>query len=155
VSLPSGELLRSWEFYDECLDADVFINIPAAKHHSISGVSLGMKNIMGLLGGNRGTIHRDYDKKIADLNTAIKPKLVLLDAYRILKRNGPSGGNLADVEVRKTLVAGIDPVAIDSYGVTLFDRKPAEIAFLSEAVKRGLGTTDLSKLNIRTIELKA
>ena len=153
VKFPDGELVKSWELYEDVLEADKIINIPIAKHHAIGGMSLGMKNYMGFLGGNRGKFHRQFEVKIVDLNTKVKADLVILDAYRMLLRNGPSGGNLADVEMRKTVVAGIDPVAVDSYGATMFKMDPARVAFLQEAYKRGLGEFNLKNLKIKTISL--
>ena len=153
VRFPDGELIKMWPVYKDVLDADRIINIPIAKHHSIGGVSLGMKNYMGWLGDNRGKWHRDFDTKIVDLSTFIKADLTILDAYRMLLRNGPSGGNLADVEERKTVVAGTDPVAMDSYGVSLFGQNPMEKPFLVQAAERGLGQIDLDQLSIKTVSL--
>ncbi|MBN1351324.1 DUF362 domain-containing protein [candidate division KSB1 bacterium] len=153
VSIPAGKLLRSWEFYKDALSADVFINLPAAKHHSMSQVSLGLKNMMGILGGERGELHQQFADKIADINTVIKPQITILDAIRILMKNGPQGGNLADVKQLNTVVAGVDPVAIDAYGVTLFDQKPDQMAFLQAAYERGLGELDLKKIGIKEINL--
>lgn len=155
VKFPDGEVIKAWELYKDVLEADRIINVPIAKHHAIGGMSLGMKNYMGYLGENRGKFHRDYNVKIVDLNTMIKADLTILDAYRMLLRNGPSGGNLADVELKKTVVAGVDPVAMDSYGATMFGIEPGTVAFLQEAVKRGLGQSDLSKLNIQTVDLSS
>ena len=155
VSFPEGELIKSWEIYKDALEADRIINIPIAKHHSVSEakVSLGMKNFMGFLGGNRGKFHRKFDIKITDLSARIKPDLILLDAYRMLLRNGPTGGNLADVALKKTLIAGIDPVAVDSYGATLFDLDPQRLPFLQRANERGLGEIDLKKISIEKVAL--
>ena len=153
VKFPNGELIKSWELYRDVLEADRIINIPIAKHHSIGGMSLGMKNFMGFLGGNRGKFHRDFDVKIVDLNTRVKADLTILDAYRMLMRNGPSGGNLADVELKKIVVAGIDPVALDAYGATLFGLRPGRIQFMQNAYQRGLGQFDLTKLSIKTFTL--
>jgi len=154
VSFPEGKLIKAWELYSEALEADKIINIPAAKHHSHSGVSLGIKNLMGFLGGNRGKFHRDFDAKIVDLNMRIRPHLTILDSYRILLRNGPSGGNISDVEIKKVLIAGIDPVAVDSYGATLFGLKSQNLSFLKEAHERGLGELDLTKVVIKTLPLE-
>jgi len=152
---PEGTLIKSWELYEDVLEADKVINLPCAKHHSIGGVSLGMKNLMGFLGGNRGRFHRDFNEKIVDLNARIRPNLTILDAYRILLRNGPSGGNLADVALEKTLVVGVDPIAVDAYGVTLFGQKPETKPFLRIGHERGLGQIDLSQLNIQSISLSS
>jgi uncharacterized protein (DUF362 family) len=153
TKLPDGELVKSWEVYNEVLEADKVINIPIAKHHSIPGISLAMKNVMGFLGGNRGKLHRQFDTKITDINTLIRSDLIVLDAYRMLLRNGPSGGNLADVSLKKTVAVGTDIVAVDSYGASLFGLNPNEISFLVTANQRGLGQNDLRKISIKTIPL--
>ncbi len=157
TAFPEGEKIRSWEIYEDVLEADRLINVPAAKHHSVpdAGVSLGMKNLMGVIGGNRGQFHRDFAPKIADLNARIKPDLIVLDAFRVLTRNGPSGGNLSDVSLRKTVIAGSDPVAVDAFGATLFSLNPGRIPFLTEAKLRGLGENDLSRVSVRTVSLGA
>jgi uncharacterized protein (DUF362 family) len=153
VSIPEGELVKSWEIYEDVLEADKIINIPIAKHHSLSQVSLSMKNFMGFLGGRRGQLHRDFDKKITDINTFLKADLIILDSYRMLIRNGPSGGSMDDVKLAKTIVVGTDPVAVDSYGAYLFGLDNNTIGFITEASKRGLGIKDINKLKIKKIEL--
>ena len=108
---------------------------------------------MGLLGGNRGDIHVDFDSKIVDLNMIIRPTLTIIDAYRVLLRNGPSGGSLEDVVEKRTMIAGTDPVAVDAYAAaTLFELNPKEIAFLENASARGLGTLDLSTFHIKEFD---
>ena len=151
--IPHGEILKSWPFYIDALEADVFINIPIAKDHSISGVTLGFKNIMGIIGGERGEIHKNFATKIVDLYTVIRPTLTIIDAYRILVRNGPSGGNLSDVKEKKMLIAGIDPVAVDSYAVDLFDIERERVEYLQIAFERGLGEIDPFKTKLQEIEL--
>jgi uncharacterized protein (DUF362 family) len=155
VNIPGGKELQSWEFYRDALKADVFINVPIAKHHSLSRVTLGLKNMMGIIGGNRGKIHNHFDAKIVDLNTVIKPQLTIIDAVRVLMDNGPQGGNLTDVKEMNTIIAGFDPVAVDAYGATLFDLKPGDLSYLKEAHSRGLGVMDLEKLKIEKVNLKA
>ncbi len=154
IAIPNGEQLKSWPFYADALEADVFINVPIAKHHSLSRVTLGMKNIMGVIGGNRGEIHNRFDQKIGDLNTIIRPQLTIIDAVRILVNNGPQGGNLNDVRETNTLIAGVDPVAADAYAATLFGLRPAELGFLVEAHRRGLGSFELNRIKIDKIDLK-
>jgi uncharacterized protein (DUF362 family) len=153
VRFPDGEIVKSWSVYQDVLEADRIINVPCAKHHNVSGASLGMKNLMGWIGGNRGQFHRQFEVKIVDLSTRIRPHLIILDAYRQLLRNGPSGGNLADVVMKKTIVAGTDPVAVDSYGATLFNLNPKQVPFLVGAADRKLGRLDLERLNILKIDM--
>ena len=103
---------------------------------------------MGVLGGNRGSMHHNLGQKLADLATVIRPKLTLIDATRILLRNGPQGGSLDDVKILDTLVASADPVACDAFATTLFDLAPDEIASTVAAYKMGLGEMDLERMQI-------
>lgn len=146
--IPRGRLLREWPLVTDVFDADVFINMPIAKHHGMAGLTMAMKNLMGIMGGARSQMHIDFDQKIVDLNTLVRPHLVILDAYRILVRNGPGGGDLADVEHPKTVVAGTSQVAIDAYGTTFFGMHPSDLPYLVNAAEQGLGEIDLAKLKI-------
>lgn len=151
VKIPNGERLRAWKIYKDVLEADVLINLPTAKHHSLSRVTLGIKNLMGYLGNDRGKIHRHFDQKIVDIASVLRPQLTILDATRLLLRNGPQGGNLADVKWVYTVVAGTDMVAVDAYGASLFGIEPTDLGFLVEAHKRGLGELDLRKIRIHSV----
>jgi uncharacterized protein (DUF362 family) len=146
-----GEILKKWPMYTEVLEADKVINVPVAKHHSLTRVTLALKNWMGVMGGNRSLIHQKIDQSLADLTLLIKPSLTILDATRILLRNGPSGGNVHDVKKMDVVVAGIDQVAVDSLGASFFGIKGEELGFLRIAEKMGKGTIDFRKLNFRTI----
>ncbi len=148
VRFPHGKLVREWPLYTVALDADVLINVPVAKHHSISGLTLGMKNLMGLMGGNRGTFHSRIDQKLADLTSALRPHLNVLDATRILVRNGPSGGRLEDVRVLNTVAASADPVALDAFGTTLFGLEPSAIGSTVAGHEMGLGEMDLARVRV-------
>jgi uncharacterized protein (DUF362 family) len=148
--IPQGKLLKSWDFVTQALTADTLINLALPKQHSVSGATMTMKNLMGIMGGRRGQIHIDFDQKIVDVNTLVKPTLAILDAYRVLFRNGPTGGSLDDVRLAKTLVAGTNQVCIDAYGAQFLDMKPTDLPWLVEANKRGMGDIDLSKLKIAT-----
>jgi uncharacterized protein (DUF362 family) len=143
-----GESLKEWEIYSDFIETDKIINVPATKHHSLSRVTLGMKNWLGACGGNRNQLHQGLDAAMVDLAAFFKPVLTVLDAYRVLFRNGPQGGRLSDVKEHKTVVAGVDYVAIDALGATFLDVNPQELAFLQLAQKRGLGESQLEKLNI-------
>jgi uncharacterized protein (DUF362 family) len=148
-----GEILKSWEIYSDILEADKVINIPVAKHHSLTRVTLALKNWMGVMGGNRSLIHQKIDQCLADLTLIIKPTLTILDATRMLIRNGPSGGNLHDVKKMDIVIAGVDQVAVDSLGASLFGIKGEELGYLTIAEKLGQGTIDYKRLNFKSIEL--
>ena len=148
VRIDKGKSITEWEFYKDALEADCYINVPVAKQHSSSGLTLGLKNIMGIIGGRRSFIHLSIGQRIADLNTVIKPRLTLIDATRIMLRNGPSGGSLNDVKFLNTLIASSDTVAADAYATTLFQMAPEAVDSTRAAYQLGLGEMDLKKIKI-------
>jgi uncharacterized protein (DUF362 family) len=111
---PPGFLLQNWSIFQPLLEAHKIINVPIGKHHSLTGVILGMKNWYGILGGQRAQLRQHIHESLVDLADFIRPNLTPVDSYRVLLRNGPTGGNLEDVLLKKTLIAGTDPVALDA-----------------------------------------
>jgi uncharacterized protein (DUF362 family) len=148
-----GEALKVWPvsvFYHQ---ADKVINLPVVKHHSLSKCTMAMKNLYGTLGGQRNRLHQDINTAIADLASAIRPTLTVMDATRVLKRNGPTGGNLSDVSAGNTVIAGTDIVSVEAYGLRFLDLKVEDIPFIMMAEKRGIGTSDwkshaIAELNV-------
>ena len=146
-----GVVLKTWPVFTPFLEADKIFNLPIAKHHGLVGVTLGMKNWYGILGGERNRLHQEIHQSLVDLANFMLPTVTLLDCYRVLLRNGPTGGNLEDVAVKKTTVAGIDPVAIDAYVAKAYwDLDPAHLPYLQMAAARGLGTVDFASLAVKT-----
>ena len=143
-----GEALKEWPLYTEVLEADKVINVPIAKHHSLASLTLAMKNWMGVMGGRRSRIHQRLDQSLVDLAGYLKPALTVLDAVRILTGNGPQGGSLEDVRRMDTVVAGVDQVAVDAYGATLFGLTGRDLGYVRLGARAGLGEMDLGKLRI-------
>ena len=141
-----GDRLDVWPVFLPVVEADKVINLPVAKHHILSSLTLGMKNWFGAVGGRRGTLHRDIHPNIVDLAQFFNPTLTLIDATRIMTRNGPSGGSTSDVAKKNTLILSDDPVAADAKASLLFGKRPQDIGYIRLAEKRGLGTQDFSKL---------
>ena len=149
-----GEVLNSWPVLEPFLRADKIINIPIAKHHSLTGASLGMKNWYGILGGTRQRLHQHIHESLVDLAAFMKPTLTLIDAYRVLLRNGPGGGNSADVALKKTLIAGTDPVALDAYAASAYWGLDWQtLRYLKLASERHLGKLDFESVRTRIITL--
>ncbi len=144
----NGVFLKDWELYNEALTADVYINVPVAKHHGLTRLTLASKNVMGIMGGNRGYIHRNIEHALADINSVVKPHLNIIDATRILLDNGPQGGQLKDVRILNKVIASTDIVAIDAYATTLFGLKPEDISITKVAYERRLGEINLSKVKV-------
>jgi uncharacterized protein (DUF362 family) len=150
-----GVVLKSWPVFTPFLEADKIFNLPIAKHHGLTGVTLGMKNWYGILGGERNRLHQQIHQSLADLANFMLPTLTMIDCYRILLRNGPTGGNLEDVATKKTIVAGTDPVALDAYVAKAYWNLDAEkLPYLQMAANRGLGTVDFDKLQVKISQSK-
>ena len=149
-----GDVLREWAVFDAFLNADKIINVPIAKHHSLTGTTLGMKNWYGILGGPRHQLHQKIHESLVDLADFIRPTLTIIDCYRVLIRNGPTGGNLDDVLLKKTLVAGTDPVALDAYVAKAYwNLEVSSLPYLKMASQRGLGTYEFEKIRMRAAQL--
>jgi len=148
VDIARGKSLTKWEIYKDALDCECYINVPIAKNHGLARLTLGLKNTMGVLGGNRGYLHRNLGQNLADLATVVRPKLTVIDATRILLRNGPQGGDREDVKKIDTLIASADPVAADAYATTLFALSPDAIDSTTAAYRLGLGEMDLAKIKV-------
>jgi uncharacterized protein (DUF362 family) len=150
TDIPHGLDLGKCDIYDEVLNADVVINVPVAKHHSLATLTLGMKNLMGVI-QNRAAMHRNLGQRLADLTSRVQPALTVVDAVRILTAHGPSGGNLDDVKQLDTIIVSPDIVAADSYAATLFGMQPGDLSYVQAATAMGLGRSDLESLKIEEL----
>lgn len=150
VNLKRG--LGSWSILALLFEADKVINIPIAKHHSLSGVTLGMKNWMGILGGQREWLHQRLDASLVDLADAMRPTLTIIDAYRVLMRNGPTGGSTSDVATPKVLLASTDPLAADTWAAKrFFGLDSSRLPYLEMASHRGLGKVNLGEVRMLNV----
>ena len=152
IKIPQGKVLERVEVIKDVLDSPVLINIPVAKSHSATGVSMGMKGLMGLI-WDRESFHSQYNmnQAIADLGTVIKPQLTILDATRALTSGGPGGPG--EVKKPNLIIAGVDPIAVDSYGVSVVpwygqNFKGRQVEHLLISHQRGLGMIDIEQLKI-------
>jgi uncharacterized protein (DUF362 family) len=137
-------LAAGLEVIEELLRADRVINVPVVKHHGLSRVTLGMKNWFGVLGDGRNRLHQDIHGAIAELGALFRPTLTVVDATRVLVRNGPQGGSLADVRAVDAVAAGTDPVACEAWGAAQLGHEPRSLGFIAQAEQRGLGRSDLA-----------
>lgn len=149
-----GHRLDMWPVFTPMVEADKRINIPVAKVHSISKLTLGMKNWIGAVGGRRNALHQDIHQSITDLAHFFTPDLTIIDATRIMTENGPSGGSMSDVVIKNRLILSDDPVAADAYAANqLFHIPPQEIGYIRLAEKWGMGTTDMERLAFQKVTL--
>ena len=153
VEVKKGKKLKDTKVHELILESDVFINVPILKNHSSTELTISMKNLMGNV-WDRGYWHRnDLNQCIADFTSFRKPDLNIVDAYYVLKRNGPRGVSKGDVVLMKSQIISTDIVAADAAAAKLFGIEPAEIPHIRIASELNLGQIDLSKLNINRIIL--
>jgi uncharacterized protein (DUF362 family) len=153
VAVPGGKRLTEAKVHGLLLEADVFINVPVLKHHSSTMLTVGMKNMMGVV-WDRGYWHRnDLHQCIADFMTFRRPALTVVDAYLVMKQNGPRGLSAGDVALMQSLIVSTDPVAADAAAAKLFGVEPADIRHIQLAAEMNIGRMDLSTLSIDRIKL--
>jgi uncharacterized protein (DUF362 family) len=154
TDIPDGVWLKKTDIYDDILKADVVINVPIAKNHGLARITMGMKNLLGVV-KDRPPLHINLGQNLADLATRVRPTLTVLDAIRILTANGPTGGNLDDVKKLDTLIVSPDYVAVDAYGSTLFGLKATDLEYVRAGAKSGFGRADIENLKIEEINVGA
>jgi uncharacterized protein (DUF362 family) len=151
VAIPQGRVLKKWKVYGDILDADTVIDVPIAKNHGSATLTLSMKNLMGVVENRNGMHARGLHQSIADICTVVRPHLTVVDANRILLRNGPTGGNLDDVKQMDTVIASADMVAADAYAATLFGLTGQDIGYIRLGAEMGLGQMDLGAIKVEEI----
>ena len=150
IAIPEGQDITAWDVYRDVVEADVLINVPIAKHHSLARLSLGGKNLLGVI-LKPNQMHRNIGQRVADLASLVRPTLTVVDAVRILTAHGPTGGSLNDVQQANTIIASHDMVAADAWAATLFGLTGADISYVKAAAAMGLGTMDLESVTVEEI----
>ncbi len=145
--------LKSVKVHELILESDIFINVPILKHHSSTRITSAMKNLMGIVWDRRYWHNNDLNQCIGEFPLYRKPDLNVVDAYAILKRNGPRGVSIADVLYPKSLLISSDIVAIDAAAVKIFGNEPDRIPYIRIADELNIGTKDLSRLSINRIKI--
>ena len=150
--IPEGKSINSWEIYRDVMETDVLIDVPIAKNHSLARLTLGGKNLLGVV-SDPNQIHSALGQRVADLVSVIRPTLTVVDAYRILMDHGPTGGSLNDVRQANTIIASHDIIAADAFGATLFGLTGADISYVKIGAEMGLGKLDLSSVKVEEINV--
>ena len=153
VTVTGGKVLKEARVHELILESDVFIKVPVLKHHSSTGLTAGMKNQMGVVWDRQYWHKNDLHQCIADFAAYKKPDLTVIDAYLMLKQNGPRGVTLEDVVSLKTQIVTTDVVAADAAAAKLFGVDPDEIGYIKIAAASKIGRKDLEHLNIKRISL--
>ncbi len=157
TALPRGRVLQKAKVAKQFLEADVVVNMPVAKHHGAAVLTMAMKNWMGAV-EDRSFWHRNNLMQcIADFCSLVRPHWTLIDATRVMLKRGPQGGELAFLKSPSPnlLIVSKDQVAADAYATMLFDKKPADVAYLGFAAEMNLGITDLARIKVHAVEAGA
>lgn len=149
VDIPGAKVLHQTQVVRDVLEADCFINLPIAKDHSATRVTLGLKNLMGIVWDRQSWHVQGVHECIGDFALAVKPHLTVVDATRILVTRGPKGPG--DVKHPNQIIAAVDPVAADAFATTLFGLKPEDVGYIMHAHRLGIGEARLNRLSITRV----
>lgn len=153
VKVASGKTMKEARVHELIMESDVFINVPILKNHSSTKLTVTMKNLMGIV-WDRGYWHKnDLHQCIADFAAVRKPDLNIVDAYYVMKQNGPRGVSVEDVLTMKAQLISTDMVAADAAAAKLYGLPPDDVGYIRIAAAQGLGRKDLEKLNIKRISV--
>jgi uncharacterized protein (DUF362 family) len=152
AKFPYKSPMEGWPILRDAIACNVFINVPVLKHHNLTGLTLSMKNLMGVCSGTRGLIHPGIGRKLVDLTEFVSPDLTVIDATRYLKAHGPTGGDLKDVVKLDKVIVATDPTLADAFAAALVEKDPMSIPYIKAAVERNYGNADISKANIHRVK---
>jgi uncharacterized protein (DUF362 family) len=158
ISLPQGKKLKTMKVHKAILECDAWINVPILKHHGGANMSIAMKNLMGIIWDRRIFHSSNLQQCIADMCTlSKKPVLNVVDAYRLMKTNGPRGKSEADVVLTKGLFLSQDMVAVDTAATKFFNQvreMPLDnVKYLENGQTLKIGTMDIDNLNVKRIKM--
>jgi uncharacterized protein (DUF362 family) len=143
-----GHVYKEMRFPRAMVEADLLVNIPKAKTHFYTGVTIGMKNLFGCIRyEDRKKFHRDLDiiYVLTDILKALSPGLTVVDAVTAMEGFGPHAGTPVDLGL---VIAGTDTIAVDIVGAYLMGFEPKDLGKLQVAEKLGLGTIDMANITV-------
>ncbi len=150
---PYESPMEGWPISRDAIECDTFINVPILKHHSLTRLTLSMKNLMGICAGDRAPMHQNFARNLVDLTDFINPELTVVDAFRVLIRNGPMGGNLEDVVYKNKVLVSTDPTLADMFACSIVDVDPQTVPYLKHAIQRKFGITDIANADIAVLKI--
>jgi len=146
LQIPNGETLKAVKVPRIVVDSAI-INAAKLKTHNITGVSLGMKNMFGLLPDKmKFKYHfKNINKVVVDINTVLKPKFTIIDGFYALEGLGPTSGTPIKMDL---LIAGKEVVAVDATACRVMGIDPIEIYHIKKAYENGFGEMDEAKIRV-------
>lgn len=153
IEIPEGVIYKKLYLPRQALLVDVLINVPKLKTHSLMLFTGAVKNMLGLIPGmGKVEFHRrcprpdDLGEAITDVYSAVKPQLSIMDAIVGMEGNGPVSRELREVGL---ILASADAVALDTIAQAVIGLKPSQVSTTVAAARRGLGISDLKRIEIK------
>lgn len=153
VDIPKGKKLKHAKEHELILESDVFINVPILKNHGSARLTVAMKNLMGIIWDRKFWHRNNLSQCIADFVSYRKPDLNIVDAYRVMLRNGPRGVSRADVSTMKYLILSDDIVAADASAAKIFGTSAEKVPHIKIAGESGYGQINLKNLEIARLKV--
>lgn len=153
VSIKGATVLKEAKVHEALIEADVFINVPVLKHHGSTHITVGLKNLMGIVWDRRFFHANDLHRCIAESALYRKPDLTIVDAFNVMKANGPRGVSLDDVVEYKTQIISTDCIAADVAAIKIFGQNMDEVLYIKHGEELGLGTSDMTKLKVKRLKM--
>jgi len=146
VEVESPIYFKSVRLPHAFFDCDVFINVPTLKTHHLAGLTVAFKNLYGGLTREDKRMYHRLDKLeevIVDMNIVRRSDLTVVDGTYSTHHIPPFEKQELDLAI-----AGSDPVAVDTVAAKVIGVDPKTLRYLTWATERGLGTSDLSQINV-------
>jgi len=152
VSIPQGKLLKETHLAKALMEADVVVNLPKFKTHSLTIFTGSVKNIYGFLPhGLRVSYHARFREEmqfhtlLADLFSVVRPSLNIMDAVVGMEGDGPANGDTRTIGL---ILASADAVALDRVALAVAGIDPEQVLYLGDAGERGLGVFQIDSIQI-------
>ncbi|MEI6876876.1 MAG: DUF362 domain-containing protein [Spirochaetota bacterium] len=153
VAVKGGAKLTSIKVHELILASDCLINVPVLKSHGGAGMTSALKNLMGTV-WDRSTFHyQGLDRCIAESALAVRPRLTIVDASRIMLTGGPRGHGGSRYAELGMQILSPDIVAADAASAKTFGSTSAAFPYIGMAASLGIGSSDLDHLDIRRVAL--
>lgn len=153
VAIEGASILKEAKVHEALIESDVFINVPVLKHHGSTHITSGLKNLMGVVWDRRFFHSNDLHRCIAESALYRKPDLTIIDAFNVMKANGPRGVGLDDVVQYKTQIISTDCIAADVAAIKIFGQDLEQILYVKHGEELGLGTSDMTKLKVKRLKM--
>jgi len=151
VKLPNGLARKEYSLPAVTQTADVLVDVPVLKTHQLTGVTLGMKNLYGLLPEPRSVYHAKVDEVLCDLLLARKPDLVVVDGLVAMEGQGPIEGTPLPMDL---IVAGADIVAVEAVCTAIMGFDVRSVRHIKVAADKGLGEADLARIAVKGVPIE-